>query len=132
MSTITSAIRAASLTVKSEAHSSWPSADSGLPWASEALSLVVLPAKTRLDESHPPLVQPLPVQVRSTRGGVIASTYLNAEEYGWGPTENEAIADLMLSLVEYMKSLQARKGRLSGSASSDLSKLRQLFELSSD
>lgn len=93
---------------------------------------MVLPAKTRLDDSYPPLAQPLLVQVRSTGGGVIAFTYLDAEEYGWGQTENEAIADLMSSLVEYMKSLQVREGRLGSSASSDLSKLRQLFGSGSD
>ena len=67
------------------------------------------------------------VQLRTSRDGVLATTYLEAEEYGWGNTEGEAIMDLMTSLVEYMESLEARQDQLAQSIGEELQRLRQLF-----
>lgn len=67
------------------------------------------------------------VQLRTSRDGVLATTYLEAEEYGWGRTEEEAILDLMTSLGEYLESLEAREGQLAEPTFVDLERLHQLF-----
>ena len=71
---------------------------------SESLGLAVLPLGWQASGGHT-LKSPLLVQLRTSQSGVLAITYLDAEEYGWGKTENDAITDLMTSLVEYMESL---------------------------
>lgn len=96
-----------------------------LSLADEALTLVVLLEGWEYGGRY--LGSVLLAQLRTSRDGVLASTYLEAEEYGWGHTEEEAIADLMTSLVEYMESLEAREDQLAESTVGDLERLRQLF-----
>ena len=92
----------------------------------EAVGLVVMPSGFGIP-NLPSLRQPLLAELRISRAGVLALTYLDAEEYGSGKTENEAVADLLSSLVGYKESLESREDRLSDSALSDLAKLRDLF-----
>lgn len=92
----------------------------------ESLSLIVLPRGWEFKAGRR-LNSILLVQVRASRNGVLAITYLEAEEYGWGMSEHEAVMDLMSSLVEYMESLESRQDRLAEPALADLRKLQQLF-----
>lgn len=92
----------------------------------ESLSLVVLCAGWQASSTHH-LKSVLLVQLRTSESGVLAITYLDTEEYGWGHTEEEAILDLVTSLVEYMESLEAREDQLAEPTVGDLERLRQLF-----
>ena len=94
--------------------------------ATESLSLGVLIEGWQSNGGHR-LKSLLLVQLRASESGVLAITYLDTEEYGWGNTEGEAIADLMTSLVEYMESLEARQDQLGDPAAADLDKLHALF-----
>jgi hypothetical protein len=100
-------------------------------WIGESISLVVLP-KGWLCEGGKRLKSVLLVQIKISLDGVLASTYLEAEEYGAGDNYTEAIRDLLTSLVEYLESLQSRKEKLGDSALRDLNRLEQLFESSND
>ena len=93
----------------------------------EATSLVVIPPGLKV-EGLPPLSMVLLAQLKVSRRGVLAITYLDAEEYGAGQTEAEAIMDLVSSLAEYKDSLEKRELRLAEGAIADLAKLRRLFE----
>lgn len=93
----------------------------------EATSLVVIPEGVEV-AGHPPLATLLLAQLKVSRRGVLAITYLDAEEYGSGQTEREAVLDLVSSLAEYKDSLEKREHRLSEGALADLAKLRRLFE----
>lgn len=92
----------------------------------EAVSLVVIESGFKL-EGLPPLSAVLLAQLKVSRRGVLAITYLDAEEYGSGQTEREAVLDLVSSLAEYKDSLEKREPRLAEGALADLVKLRQLF-----
>jgi hypothetical protein len=94
--------------------------------AAESLSLIVLLTGWQASSSHH-LKSVLLVKLRTSESGVLAITYLDTEEYGWGKTENEAIIDLITSLVEYMESLEARQDQLGDSAVTDLEKLHALL-----
>jgi len=92
----------------------------------ESLSLGVLNQGWQSNGGHR-LKSLLLVTLRTSESGVLAITYLDTQEYGWGKTEDEAITDLMTSLVEYMESLEVRRDRLGDPALTDLNKLRMLF-----
>lgn len=93
----------------------------------EALSLAILPGGWEPEEGFR-LNSILLVQLKTNRSGILATTFLEAEEYGWGDTESGAILDLISSLVEYMASLEARRDHLANPGLADLKKLRQLFQ----
>ena len=96
-------------------------------WASEALGLIVIPAGWEFSRGYR-LRSVLLVQLLTSEEGVLATTYLETEEYGWGNTGNEAITDLMSSLVEYIESLESRREKLSEKSMLDLTKLHQLIQ----
>lgn len=98
-----------------------------ITWNAETLSLVVLPKGWGLEKGRS-LTGMLLAQLRTSRNGVLATTYLEAEEYGWGNTEGEAVMDLVTSLLEYKESLETRQNLLGDAPLADLKKLRQLFE----
>jgi len=98
-----------------------------LTWESEALSLVVLPKDWEFATGRL-LRSVLLIQLKISSSGILATTYLEAEEYGWGKTENEAITEVLTSLVEYMESLETRRDHLGEPAQADLKRLRQLFQ----
>ncbi|MSQ14119.1 MAG: hypothetical protein EXR47_08350 [Dehalococcoidia bacterium] len=83
--------------------------DKVLSVVEESLSLWLLPEDWSFDQIHR-LKSFLLVQIRTSRNGVLATTFLEAEEYGWGETEEEAIRDLASALIEYMESLITRRG----------------------
>lgn len=92
----------------------------------EALSLVVCISGWEIAPGYK-LNDALLMQLRFTPSGVFAVTYLDAEEYGWGTTSEEAVSDLLSSLVEYLASLEERQERLAQSGREDLDKLRRLI-----
>jgi hypothetical protein len=94
--------------------------------AAESLSLGVLIEGWQSSGGHR-LKSLLLVTLRTSESGVLAITYLDTEEYGWGKTEDEAITDLMTSLVEYMESLEGRRDQLGDPAVVDLERLHALF-----
>ena len=101
--------------------------DQPFPFLDETLSLVYLGKDTLLDATHA-LRRFLLVEVRSSRNGVLATTYfLESEEYGWGISQDAALSDLGSSLVGYLGSLQSRVSRLSDSGRADLAALLDLF-----
>ena len=127
MSTMGSYFQVNTITIKMPQYSTYQSTNAQVVWESEALSLIMLPVGWEFAPGYR-LVSILPVQLQISTGGVLATTYLETEEYGWGSTESEAIKDLMSSLVEYMKSLESRQERLSEKALFDLNKLHQLIQ----
>jgi len=92
----------------------------------ESTSLVMIPEGFKA-EGYPQLRTLLLAHLKVSRRGVLATSYLDAEEYGAGQTEQEAVFDLVSSLAEYKVSLEEREGRLSDGALADLAKLRRLF-----
>jgi len=94
----------------------------------EATGLIVMAGGFKV-ENYPPLREVLLAQLKVSRAGVLAITYLDTEEYGSGQTEDQAVADLISSLAEYKDSLEQREDRLSEEAMADLSKLRRLFDM---
>lgn len=102
------------------------STTSSLSVVEEAISLIAIPQGVRV-EGLPPLAEVLLAQLKVSRQGVLAITYLDAEEYGSGKTEHEAVLDLVSSLAEYKDSLERREQRLAKGALADLTKLRRLF-----
>ncbi len=97
---------------------------------SETLSLLVFPGGEKLTEGFK-LKSPLLVELRTSVDGVLAVTYLETQEYGWGNTEQEAVQDLISSLVEYLSSLEEQEDMLGAPTTSDLVKLRALIRHSS-
>lgn len=94
---------------------------------SESLSLLFLPREYKLPQRRQ-LKSVLLVQAKTTESGVLATTYLETEEYGWGNSIDEALIDLIESLIEYLESLESREGQLAELAYRDLARLRALIE----
>ncbi len=101
--------------------------DKPRPVPDETFSLAYLDKGTLLDPSHP-LRSFLMVALRASRTGILATTFLEAEEYGWGDSQEAALKDLGSSLVGYLESLEARSGKLADSALADRKKLRALID----
>lgn len=69
------------------------------------------------------------VEVRTTQREVVALTWLTTvEEYGLGLSLQEAIKDLLVSLSDYLRSLESLEGQLAPSAQEDLRSLQTLME----
>lgn len=116
------------VTTASIAYPTFATGTSAVPLDTESLSLLVLlPVPEEQSSTGHHLKSILLIQLRTSESGALAITYLDTEEYGWGKTEGEAIADLMTSLVEYMESLEARQDQLGDPAAADLKKLHALF-----
>lgn len=63
------------------------------------------------------------------KGEWVAATWLEGiAEYGVGADDRDAIEDLVMSLGEYRECLEARKGRLGGTAQQELSTLQRVIE----
>ena len=70
-------------------------------------------------------------QVSRARRESLAVTWLEAvAEYGTGKGDGEAITDLVVSLGEYLESLEKRAKKLGSSAQRELDCLRRLIERS--
>lgn len=92
-----------------------------------AVSLVSLPVDLELGGWR--LKCLLLALLETTLSGTIASTWLHGvSEYGTGETEQEALADLVDSLGEYLQSLEERETRLADIALEELNHLRTLIE----
>ena len=61
-------------------------------------------------------------------GSKIVATNYNVDEYGIGDSSEEALADLLVSLVDYRASLEKRENRLAAKEQSDLAWLKTLLE----
>jgi hypothetical protein len=61
-------------------------------------------------------------------GSKIVAMYYNVDEYGIGDSSEEALADLLVSLVDYRASLEKRENRLAAKEQSDLASLKTLLE----
>lgn len=71
----------------------------------------------------------LVVELRHTDGQYMATTWLEkTAEYGISATAPEAITDLIISLGEYLESLETREEDLGDSAKLELNFLRNLIE----
>ena len=71
----------------------------------------------------------LVVQISHKRKELVATTWLEGvAEYGTAKNENEAIADLIVSLGEYLEVLEGRENNLGDSARNELDCLRRLIE----
>ena len=93
--------------------------------------MLVLPEGWEFEPGYR-LASALPVRLEISASGVIATTHLETAEYGCGSTQDEALDDLMSSLVEYMESLEARRERLSKTSLLDLDRLYRLVEKTND
>ncbi len=90
-----------------------------------SISLCFVPAQYSWDSCWE-LVVNLLIEIRTSREEVLAITYLTAEEYGVGTSFEDAILDLLTSLSDYYRSLEARQERLEPQAVEDLKILRGL------
>jgi len=61
-------------------------------------------------------------------GADIVAIYHEVDEYGTGKTHEEAMTDLLLSLVDYRASLEKREKRLPTEEQTNLARLRLLLE----
>lgn len=61
-------------------------------------------------------------------GSDIVVIHYDVDEYGIGKTPEEAVADLLVSLVDYRASLEKREKRLAAEGQADLALLRGLLE----
>lgn len=61
-------------------------------------------------------------------GSSIVAIHYNVDEYGIGETAEEALLDLLTSLVDYRAFLEKRGKRLAAKEQSDLAQLRTLLE----
>lgn len=61
-------------------------------------------------------------------GSSIVAIHYDVDEYGIGETAEEALADLLTSLVDYRAFLERRGKRLAAKEQSDLARLRMLLE----
>ncbi len=84
----------------------------------------IIPARASWDGCWE-LATDLTVQV--SRKEVLANTHMTVQEYGVGPTLDEAIQDLLTSLSDYRESLEAREKTLGEEALEDLKQLRALI-----
>ena len=97
----------------------------------ETLSWITLPIGHEFPQGVT-LKRELPIEVRVRKNaahryeGVLATT-AHPVEYGWGETQEEALADLKSSLVELWQVLEARQYNLGGNALADFLDLRRLF-----
>lgn len=70
----------------------------------------------------------LVVEIQTSGDEVLAVAHqLAIEEYGAGPSLEEAVQDLLTSLSEYRESLEEREAKLSAPAVADLAKLRSII-----
>jgi hypothetical protein len=88
-------------------------------------SLYFVPAQYSWDGCWELIVNLL-IEIRTSREEVLAITYLTTEEYGVGTSFEDAILDLLTSLSDYYRSLEARQERLEPQAVEDLKILRGL------
>ena len=70
----------------------------------------------------------LSVEVDRSPEHVLVTTRLTGQEYGAGPSLEEAVMDLVTSLSDYYQSLEARKDRLAPDGEKDLALLSDLIE----
>lgn len=61
-------------------------------------------------------------------GADVVAIYHEVDEYGTGKTHEEAMTDLLLSLVDYRESLEKREKRLPTEEQTNLARLRRLLE----
>ena len=73
------------------------------------------------------LTQPLLVQATTNHEGVFVDASPTVSEYGVGSSFDEAIEDLLVSMSEYLESLQGHENHLGDLELSDLKTLRILF-----
>lgn len=66
-------------------------------------------------------------EVRLEGSGIVAMHY-DVDEYGIGQSTREALADLLVSLVDYRSSLEKREKRLAAKEQADLALLRVLLQ----
>jgi len=76
------------------------------------------PWKTRLDSV---------AEVKLEGSSIVAMRY-DVDEYGIGQSTREALADLLVSLVDYRLSLEKREKKLAAKEQADLALLRVLLE----
>ena len=88
-------------------------------------SLCRIPAQQSWDDLWV-LLDDLFVNIHTSPEEVLAIAYLTVQEYGVGPSFEQAIADLLTSLSDYYLALEARQARLEPSAERDLKLLRKL------
>ncbi len=89
------------------------------------LTLLLVPRDTHIDDLC--LRSFLLVKILQTKEGVLAESWLEGiYEYGSGQIASEAVIDLIISLGEYLDSLEEREARLGESAKRELDALRKL------
>ena len=73
------------------------------------------------------LARDLKVEIRVTNEATLAVISLSDEEYGAGPSLEDAVQDLLTSLSDYRESLEEREAKLGPPATADLEQLRNLI-----
>lgn len=66
-------------------------------------------------------------EIRHEGSNFIAVHY-DVDEYGIGNSSEEAVADLLISLIDYRTSLEKRENKLAAKERSDLDRLKRLLQ----
>ena len=90
-------------------------------------AITAMPLETGYAAKGWELLSSLTIQIRTTSDRVIVETWLESLfEYGTGSSNEEAIADLVVSIGEYLELLEARQPELGDIALKEFAHLRRL------
>lgn len=101
---------------------------SGTPEVSPlVVGIAPIPKGTVIGDGFWRLGLDLIVEIRREGSNIVAIDH-SVDEYGVGKSSEEALADLLLSLVDYRLSLEKRENRLAAKERGDLTQLRRSLE----